>query len=199
MKRSPLKRNYTTKKGSRSGQTRTCANEGCDATFYNYPSHNRRYCSRSCMYPNRSIPTQEEKERLADINRAKMIAANRTGRRNPNYKNGKFVGKKAGVPRSWGPKAKGESCCRTCGSRDHLQLHHAVPRSVCPPEAKTDMRNGITLCASCHVRWHRGSLTITRNVFSVDEWDYVSNMTLTGRDIGGWLDKHYPLLMEVPG
>jgi hypothetical protein len=93
---------------------------------------------------------------------------------------------------AWSAVAKDEDKCRSCGSRWALHLHHAVPRVICPPAAKRDMRNGIVLCAVCHEKWHRGEIVLTRDIFTGAEWAYISTLELTGRDITGWLDKHYP-------
>jgi len=37
--------------------------------------------------------------------------------------------------------------CRRCGSREHLTIHHIVPRKR---GGKTEPRNLITLCKKCH-------------------------------------------------
>lgn len=86
----------------------------------------------------------------------------------------------------WGPTAKGEHRCRPCGSAYALHLHHAVPRSICPKEAKADLRNGVPLCARCHMDWHQGK-PLPREMFTEDEWGYIE--TLIGPD---WLDRRYP-------
>ena len=60
-----------------------------------------------------------------------------------------------------------------CGRRA-LHLHHSIPRGV-SEVARTDLRSGLALCASCHTRWHRRTLTIYRNVFTAEEWDYLTD------------------------
>lgn len=122
--------------------------------------------------------------------RKSMRAINRTGEANPGYKHGRRTGLNI---RGWDPKAKGETCCRWCGATSILHLHHAIPRSICPPEAKRDLRNGITLCNHCHPRWHKGTLTLPRAIFTGEEWAYISGLRLEGRNTAAWLDKHYPL------
>lgn len=125
-----------------------------------------------------------------DSIRRGMLAKDLTGERNPNYRHGRNTGE---TIRGWSVAEKGETCCRVCGGTSGgLDLHHVVPRSKCPPEAKRDLRNGICLCHSCHRRFHTGTLTIPRSVFTPDEWRYISRLVLTGRDTAGWLDKHYP-------
>lgn len=91
----------------------------------------------------------------------------------------------------WGISLKPEKKCRIC-PRAPTDLHHAVPRSICPPEAKLDLRNGLPLCAEHHVQWHLRSIVVYRDVFTVEEWAYLSGLVLTGREITGWLDKNYP-------
>jgi len=98
---------------------------------------------------------------------------------------------KRGALRNWNPTRKGEDRCRACGSRDYLSLHHIIPRSICPPEARTDLRNGVTLCSACHELWHAG-VPMSRSLLAVEEWEYVSSLELTGREVAYYLDKHYP-------
>jgi hypothetical protein len=169
---------------------RTCAAAGCAETFATFPSKNRRFCSPRCAYNSRPPQTAEQRETTRQV----MLAKDRTGPRNPNFRHGKKAGKNIS---GWNPKARRETCCRVCGSAGPLDLHHAVPRSICPPAAKRDLRNGITLCDHCHTRWHRGTLVITRDLFSTEEWSYISTLELTGREITGWLDKHYPAAEQV--
>jgi hypothetical protein len=92
--------------------------------------------------------------------------------------------------RKWGCKMKKDWVCRSCGVQA-VHLHHAIPRSVCRA-TKLDLRNGLPLCRSCHVRWHEKTLTIYRDVFTEDEWAYISSVELTGQRIEAWLDDHYP-------
>lgn len=174
----------------RRGEMRVCAAEGCANEFYAPPRYIRlgtgRFCSKACWY--RSMP-KASPERI-ERQRQAILALNRSGKRNPNYKHGRRVGLQI---RGFTIAAKGETSCRACGSTDQmLHLHHAVPRSICPPEARRDLRNGIALCNRCHLSWHRGGLVLPRSVFSADEWEYISGLTLTGRKIDAWLDKHYP-------
>lgn len=100
--------------------------------------------------------------------------------------------------RGWSVAAKGEASCRNCGLSERLALHHAIPRSICPPLAKRDLRNGLPLCAVCHGRWHGRTLTIYRQVFTEEEWRYLSGVVLTGRTTAGWLDANYPSRPQPP-
>lgn len=105
---------------------------------------------------------------------------------NPNYRHGNAVGRK-----NWGVAAKGETWCRACGAGGNLHLHHAIPRSKYRA-GREELRNGIALCASCHSRWHHRTLTIYRDVFSPEEWDWLTSVSLTGERIEDWLDRNYP-------
>jgi HNH endonuclease len=91
----------------------------------------------------------------------------------------------------WSLAAKPERKCRVCPRRA-TDLHHAIPRSVGPPETKLDFRNGLPLCQECHTGWHRRTLVIFRHVFTPDEWAYLTAVKLTGRETDAWLDDHYP-------
>jgi 5-methylcytosine-specific restriction endonuclease McrA len=44
--------------------------------------------------------------------------------------------------------------CQTCGSMQHLQVHHLKFRSHSGGDAE---QNLITLCADCHARMHQSS------------------------------------------
>jgi hypothetical protein len=166
------------------GATRECVRPGCSTTFFSYPSKNQRYCSRACWYADH--PPLSLAQRAAQ---SATTRGTRLGAANPNHRHGRRAGDHL---RGWNPAGKGEDCCRVCGDPHWLNLHHIVPRSMCPPPAKRDLRNGIVLCASCHQKWHRGALVIARDLFTAVEWTYVSSLRLTGREISAWLDKHYP-------
>lgn len=188
MRRSPLKRKTplsSTRKIAVRSIVRVCAADGCSIEFRSFPSQARRFCSPRCAYNSRPPQTAEQREKTRQI----MLAKDRTGAKNPRFRHGRKAGKNL---RGWNPPAKGETSCRACGSSAHLQLHHVVPRSICGAGARRNLLNGIVLCASCHIRWHRGTLVITRDLFTADEWAYLSSIELTGREITGWLDKHYP-------
>lgn len=55
-----------------------------------------------------------------------------------------------------------------------------------------EILNGLPLCTDCHMGWHRGYRTIYRDVFTPEEWAFLSSVQLTGELIGPWLDKRYP-------
>lgn len=105
---------------------------------------------------------------------------------NPNYRHGKDIGRK-----NWNVAAKGDTHCRVCGATDRLHLHHTIPRSKYRA-GREELRNGIALCPTCHAKWHNNSLTIYRDVFTQDEWQWLTSVQLTGERIEAWLDKHYP-------
>lgn len=96
----------------------------------------------------------------------------------------------ARVP-GWRLDRKGETNCRNCGSRERVQLHHAIPRSRCR-SIRADLRNGVPLCWVCHTGWHSKTVVIPRSIFKPEEWQFISHVDLGDREIGPWLDKHYP-------
>jgi len=102
--------------------------------------------------------------------------------------------KAAGIKRlrGWSCEKKGETCCRNCGSLDRVQLHHAIPRSKSSGPSRSDLRNGIPLCHGCHWMWHANRGPIYRDVFTKEEWAFISSVELTGERIEAWLDAHYP-------
>lgn len=133
----------------------------------------RRFCSHACA---NQAPDVIEKRR------------NRAGRKNPNFKHGRKAGQQI---RGWSVLLKGDDCCRVCGSTEALHLHHMIPRSK-STASRRDLRNGMTLCGSCHSKWHRHSLVIYRDLITDDEWEYLCSVQLTGHQIEAWLDDHYP-------
>lgn len=150
--------------------------EKCGKAIWVQPSllSRRRFCSYECRWQ-----TEGEIEKARD----------RRGSKNPNFKHGLKAGQQI---RGWGVLFKGEDCCRVCGSTDNLHLHHVIPRGLGTEESRRDLRNGITLCGSCHTLWHRHSLIITRDLFTEDEWDYISSVRMTGRETDAWLEDRYP-------
>lgn len=166
------------------GRTPNRVCEWCSEPFYGKPHHikdgNARWCTRSCMLKSGWAEKQSK------------LHESRTGENNPNYKNGKRVGthlSKWSISMKPGP-------CRSCGGPG-IALHHAIPRSKAPQrEVKKDLRNGIPLCGSCHQRWHVG-YPIRREVFTKEEWDFISSVELTGERIEAWLDKHYPSAASI--
>ena len=174
-----------TGKTLRSRRLVTCQREGCENVFRT--DGKQRFCSRTCYFQDPSSRWSDEER---ESRRQQMVAKDRNGARNPNFKHVKRIGDNL---RGWSVLEKGDFQCRNCGVSDRaLHLHHVVPRSVCPPEAKRDLRNGIPLCNSCHAKWHMKSLVIKRSAFTEEEWGYISMMRLTSREITGWLNEHYP-------
>lgn len=47
-----------------------------------------------------------------------------------------------------------ERKCQMCGSSENLNAHHVIAwmESL---ELRYDVDNGITLCATCHTKWHK--------------------------------------------
>lgn len=93
--------------------------------------------------------------------------------------------------RTFNLAAKGERHCRVCGSAEHVHAHHAIPVAIGTPESELDLRNLLPLCWHCHRYWHAG-YPISRDVFTAEEWEYLSALTLEGREAAAYLDKHYP-------
>lgn len=149
--------------------------EMCGNRFWLTPSRapEARFCSRACAYKS---PSRTEKLR------------DREGPKNPGFRHGLKAGNNI---RGWSVADKGETCCRICGSTRWLHLHHIIPRGKCRA-SRRDLRNGMSLCNSCHMKWHRRSLTIPREAMTAEEWSYVSSVQLTGERIEDWLDRYYP-------
>jgi hypothetical protein len=143
----------------------------CGGKFEVWPSQRsrRRYCSHSCRIAG-ILP------RLRD----------RKGAKNPNYRHGEDAWRKG-----WSVAAKGEECCRNCGSTGTLHLHHAIPRSKYR-RGRAELLNGIPLCPTCHSGWHSKKLAIYRSIFTEAEWAWFLSQELTGENIEAWLDRAYP-------
>ena len=45
-----------------------------------------------------------------------------------------------------------EKYCHVCGERARVELHHIIPRHICPDRI-FDESNLIPLCRACHFRW----------------------------------------------
>jgi hypothetical protein len=168
------------------GHKIVCAECGC--LFYAKPSQiarGRKYCSRACLFAKDRRPPAALKAM------AERFSVERCGPGNPAWKGRDTEGS---IYRVFNVRLKGEHCCRNCGSGGMLHLHHIVPRSMCK-SARRDLRNGVPLCPSCHSRWHACSITIYRDIFTAEEWAYVSSLRLLGQNIETWLDRRYPKLV----
>lgn len=158
----------------------TC--DGCGERFEDKQSEidrrERHFCSRECW---------RKHGRLSDEHYARIGARyriTRMGRGNPAYKHGKRTGDRIS---GWSVSKKGEDRCRNCGIGGvGLHLHHAVPRSL-SRTGRSDLRNGIPLCPSCHKKWHSG-MPIDRNVFTATEWAFLEEIAPNI----GWLARRYP-------
>lgn len=149
---------------------KTC--EVCEADFIVKANRvSARVCSNKCK---------------GELQRTERLSS-----RNPAYKHGRSEGWNI---RGWNLAAKGESICRSCGA-PAVHLHHAIPRGKAKA-ARTDLRNGLPLCASCHTRWHAGH-PIRREVFTKEEWDFLSSVELTGEEVEEWLNTHYPSAASI--
>ncbi len=143
----------------------------------------RKYCSRACWTKNSRLSDEQYRRN------GERMHTERRGTGNPRFKHGRDGN------RAWRSRfnlaLKGEDCCRVCGSTSGLQLHHAIPRSA-SRAARDELLNGLPVCVQCHMRWHRGWRGIYRDVFTAEEWAYLSALELTGQRIEAWLDDHYP-------
>lgn len=208
---------YSRARGARSGETRICARHGCEIEFYVQPARlnglqRKIFCSRACKgiasrKPNSEETRRRKKEaalRLAadpqerERRRARMVAKNRTGARNPNYKNGKWTGKQdRELGRLFNLKRKGESACRVCGTTENVHMHHAIPKPKGTRESRLNILNGIPLCGSHHSKWHRGVRCVRREHFTDDEWSYLLSVPMLGRVTRSWLEDHYPVAVDL--
>jgi hypothetical protein len=204
----------------KSGVATVCAN--CGETFKakaNYSSFRQKHCSLKCEAEVRhkkavaSYPPRDEIEALYQQPGMSDLALGRHYGRSyqwafkvrchygiagaePTRNTRKPLHRKNDRSR-WGIHLKPEPCCRACGKPAEetgkgLNLHHALPRSLAPA-IKYDLRNGIPLCAGCHLGWHRNEVTIYQDVFTREEWEFLSNLKFTGFMVRPWLDRRYPV------
>ena len=83
-----------------------------------------------------------------------------TGVNHPNYKGKLYYSnryKENHTPeyQEWRRKVlqRDENCCQHCGSTEHLQVHHKMNYTRYP-QFRHEVKNGETLCKSCHLRYH---------------------------------------------
>lgn len=159
----------------------------CGATFSVRPSvvkkGHGKYCSIACRGKHQGAPSKRP-------GAAAKISAAKRGPRNAAFKTGLH---RATVTRNGtNLKAKGEDRCRVCGYGSNLHLHHIIPRSMWR-RGITELLNCIPLCAHCHAGWHHRWLTIYRDVFTPEEWAFISSADLLGQNVTAWLDERYPV------
>jgi 5-methylcytosine-specific restriction endonuclease McrA len=152
---------------------------GCGCTFSPKNRH-QRYHDRDCWGEYRPPSASTRPEVAEKISKAKTKSGNAALRRRQAARAGCTLA------------AKGESCCRNCGSGDWLNLHHVIPRSLWKAGIVEPL-NCIPLCTACHLGWHRGRVVLYRDIFHDDEWALLSTAPLLGRMVGPWLDRHYPV------
>ena len=110
--------------------------------------------------------TEEVKEKLSEH------AKKRTEKRNPNYKDGKYLRRPRDYKISVMTKlrkavfVRDSYTCKYCNKKGgHLHAHHMIPYWV-KPEAFEDMDNLVTVCTGCHFEkahvgnWCRFDVTI---------------------------------------
>lgn len=157
----------------------------CGTEFYARPSEikgGRRYCSKPCQGKGEGAPSKRP-------GAAEKISRSKMGARNAQFKDG--MSEDTIRRRHFSIGLKGESCCRVCGAVGLLHLHHVIPRSMFRGGIK-ELRNGIPLCPRCHHGWHHRKVTVHRDVFTPEEWAYLTSVQLLGQDVGAWLDDRYP-------
>lgn len=182
-----LSRRDVAERSTRTGSYLTCP--VCGKNFYARKSaiekQNRRFCSSACKGKGMPAPSSSPEARRK-ISEAKM------GAKNAAWRGEDTVGS---IYRVFNVRLKGETYCRNCGAEAtpvlSLHLHHAVPRSMCKA-GRRDLRNGITLCHACHMGWHYRTRTIYRDLFSEEEWAFISSLELLGQNITTWLNDRYP-------
>ena len=137
----------------------------------------KQYCSDECKANSKKIkcncancgkellknPSEIKKSKSGNVFCSKSCAASynnshyRTGENNPNWKGGKFSGKKhlKVAYRTY------ISECANCGITEEcvLEVHH-----IDENRENNDADNLIILCANCHCRVHRGNLIITDEI-----------------------------------
>lgn len=163
----------------RTGRNQNC--EHCGKKFWVIKKRigRARWCSLECKV----------KSGYAKTELGPKLSLARGGDGNPAYKHGRRVDIQ--IP-GWKLNNKGEGrICRNCGGQERVQLHHAIPRSKAR-HVRADLRNGVPLCGDCHTGWHSSKVTLYRDIFSEEEWAFISGVELTGENIGPWLDRRYP-------
>lgn len=202
----------------RSGTIRPCAHCGDDfEARQEHSTFKRKYCSPRCVglaQTARAVASYPPKAEVERLYIAEGLSDIELGRRFGHSYQWAFKMRRhygiagASIPdkirkplrrkndRSrWGIHLKREPVCRACKQPPDelrpLNLHHAIPRSLAP-SIKYDLRNGLPLCAACHLAWHRRELTIYRDVFTEEEWSFLSTLTFQGFNPEAWLEKRYP-------
>lgn len=82
-------------------------------------------------------------------------------------------------------RAKGETKCRACPA-PASGLHHLIPKSQ-RGRLRRELANQIPSCQACHSGWHAGSVTMTRDLLTGEEWALISEHATET-----WLLIHYP-------
>ncbi|MGL5712733.1 MAG: HNH endonuclease [Paraclostridium sp.] len=123
----------------------TCSN--CDGDTYKtkteYEKYEHHYCSRECKYEHQASIYYGEKH----------------PRYNPNLTNKERLDNRKYVEYyKWRNDVfnKDEYTCRKCGDKrgKNLNAHHIRNYGECE-ELRLDIKNGITLCESCHREFHK--------------------------------------------
>jgi hypothetical protein len=71
--------------------------------------------------------------------------------------------------RLWSEKVRRrDGKCQDCGSKENLHAHHKE-RFLVNIERQYDVDNGITLCASCHYKYHQGDGAYSHGKINLEE------------------------------
>ena len=186
---------------TRPATIRECAHCGEDfEARQEYSNFKRKYCSFRCSGASQrkrareSWPPKPEVERLyategaTDASIGKRYGKSYEWARRLRKHYGIDAPKRRGKPEEeksdrlrWGIGLKPEAVCRCCNKRPAraLNLHHAIPRSMCRA-ARYDLRNGLPLCERCHMGWHHREVVVYRDAFTREEWAYLLSVELAG-------------------
>jgi hypothetical protein len=106
----------------------------CNKEFLVYPSgKDKKHCSRECYY--------EITNRFNKVGLKNKYYLGGTIRMNRYTKIWNFMRRKA--------LERDNFCCKLCGNKDKLVVHHSIPRRIM---LLNNIENLITLCRKCHRR-----------------------------------------------
>lgn len=102
---------------------------------------------------------------IPEETRQKMSAAKKgkfLGEDNPNWKGAEISAdvreRRSYIAKKWRETilARDKNTCQKCGSKERLHVHHLIPFAD-DPDRRWDLKNGITVCVSCHEAIHQRS------------------------------------------
>lgn len=148
----------------RKGKTKACRQ--CSASFYVRPAYERiKFCSRACYEASRSRPAKVCP--VCDVSfspkncrqQTCSYRCSKTGTRNPLWAGGESrpTARALSAAREWRDRVfrRDKFTCRLCSAvGGKLRAHHKDAFHWCAAR-RYDIKNGVTLCDRCHVRFHR--------------------------------------------